>query len=205
MIKQSAHFVSASLALSGASEFALSIALAVFIMITLMLAAILALLYVSKSFRAFFFREEIKRQRAALKRKQEQAEKQRTLPDAALPQIEQPPPVEQAAPSTATSEEQPQRKPRTRKRASGYSDGVLTVPLTFQAAEKPRSTKKRGNSFDGITTVELPPVTSDPVTFTPRSITVARAKKGTTAEPIEANEKSGTKRRASKPKNIRSQ
>lgn len=189
MIKQSALCVSANIALLGASEFALSIALAVFIMITLMLAAILALLYVSKSFRAFFFREEIKRQRAALKRKQEQAEKLRTLPDA-------------VATEAATPEERPQRKTRARKHVDGYSDGVVTVPLTFQAAEKPRRTKKRNAEIDGITTVELPVVSSDPVTFTPRNVTVARAKKGATADPASTGEAGTTETRAAKRKNI---
>lgn len=187
----------------GANEFALSIALAVFIMITLMLAGILALLYVSKSFRAFFFREEIKRQRAALKRKREQAEKQRTMPDVAASAVDLPTVGEQPEALPETAEEQPQRKPRTRKRSSGYSDdGVLTVPLTFQTAEKPRNTKKRSSAHDGITTVELPPVSSDPVTFTPRNVTVARAKKGATADPVKTDEKPRGKNRNRKSQDI---
>ena len=190
MTVHNAHTITTGAALLGASEFALSIALTVFIIVSLMLAAILALLYVSKSFRAFFFREEIKRQRAALKRKQEQAEKQRTLPDAVATEVST-----SAEPSNAGSR-------TTRKRGDAYSDGVLTVPLTYHTAEKPRRKKKRTAEIDGITTVELPVVSSDPVTFTPRNVTVARAKKGATADPAPADKAGTTEKRAAKRKNI---
>lgn len=113
------------------SEFSLTIALVVFVMITLFLITIIVLLCVSKSFRAFFFRE---------------------YKDTGAPGL----PAEPEP--AAQPEQEPEQTRKRRKKRDPF--GVPTVPLTFQAAEpepkKPRSKKSEApQNPDYIRTVEI--------------------------------------------------
>lgn len=132
------------------SEFSLTIALVVFVMITLFLVTIIVLLCISKSFRAFFFREH----------KDSNAE---PLP---------PKPAVQAEPEPEAAKSEPKR-PKRRKRSDPF--GVPTVPLTFQAAEpevkKSRTKKSAASSTDNIQTVEIDAIApqSDKTTFITRT------------------------------------
>lgn len=147
-----AHFIS--------SELSLTIALVVFVMITLFLITVLVLLCVSKSFRAFFFREHKNTNDVA------------SEPEPVIDQKPEPEPVPE-----------PERPKRRRKTADPF--GVPTVPLTFNATERPTEKKRRGKkSNSGISADDIPTIEveiapqSDKSTYVTRTLPKKGGKRG---------------------------
>lgn len=113
----------------SANEFSLSIALVVFVMITLLLIAILVLLCISKSFRAFFFREHIIDEQP--RQREEDSNNDAPIEQTDSPAVD---PEPQTPAETAPK--------RRRKKPDPF--GVPTVPLILaEPISAPRAPKKR--------------------------------------------------------------
>lgn len=151
-----------------ASEFALAIALTVFVIITVILTLLLIFLAASKNFRTVFFHE--KQQKKKSSRKQTQA-----------PALSEP--SEPGVPSIDTIPIEP--APRTRKPAARRSDAapeylsaIPTVPLggipaPTQPSPRPRASR-RAVAEDAVN--DLQAQESNGSTYTTRSITITRAR-----------------------------
>lgn len=169
----------------SASELTLTVALVVFVMLTILLTAIIVLLCISKSFRAFFFREH----------KNDGKNTDPALSDG------QPAKTVPAEPTTtpvrsAPSETQSAQKPIRRKKHDDVFGGIPTIPLTFFPTDDGSTTKKRAtpatkrNSAmgDGITTVEIPAISSpaERTVYTPR--TIGRGRNGSQKQSADASD-----------------
>lgn len=148
-----------------ASEFSLAIALTVFIIITVILAALLISLAASKNFRAVFFREKQQKKKSA--KKPASSEPAQVQPQEVGTVVEQPKP----------------RKAATRKSAEStpdYLDAIPTVPLGGVPIDSPTpAPAPRGNrarSGSPVRTVEIPSANEQGGTYTTRSITITRAR-----------------------------
>lgn len=166
--------------LLGATELSLTIALVVFVMLTVMLGAIILLLCISKNFRVFFFRE---------------------THDAAHDATDEPAATADAAPTEKPADEPAENPPAPvkkqttrRKKTTDIFDGIPTVPLTFIASEQ--ETKKSRRKTSQTVTGDVRSViaeNSDKPTYTPR--TVSRDK--TATKPTDDN---GSPRRRARKK-----
>lgn len=160
----------------GATELSLTIALVVFVMLTVMLGAIILLLCISKNFRVFFFRET-----------HDAVDEPAATADAA--------PTEKPADAPAENPPALVKKQTTRrKKTTDMFDGIPTVPLTFIASEQ--ETKKSRRKTSQTVTGDVRSViaeNSDKPTYTPR--TVSRDK--TATKPTDDN---GSPRRRARKK-----
>ncbi len=172
-----------------ASEFTLTVTLVVFVMVTAVLLFVILLLCVSKSFRAFFFRDAAKRKKAAAKKAAKQAAEQNAQA------IEQ----QSGAPTqTRASHTHDGAAPETTARRNSRSgknnrqdvlDAVITVPLDCPAPEigadasKKQRGKRSGKVEDEVPTIALPKTapqsqqtTDRKRVYTPRTVTITRAR-----------------------------
>lgn len=154
-----------------AAELPLTVALVVFVMLTILLTAILILLCVSKSFRAFFFRE-----------REQSSKPANDDPARSNSQTAKTVPAEPAtAPAKSIPTEIPAaQKPIRRKKRDDVFGGIPTIPLTFYPADDSAPTgkpaTKRKNSIGGIT-VDIPAISApdERTVYTPRTIGRNRA------------------------------
>lgn len=176
-------------AFTCASEFTLTVTLVVFVMVTAVLLFIILLLCVSKSFRAFFFRDAAKRKKAAAKKAAKQAAEQNAQA------IDQ----QSGAPTqTRASRTHDGAAPETTARRNSRSDknnrqdvldAVITVPLDCPAPEigadasKKSRGKRSGKVEDEVPTIALPKTapqsqqtTDRKRVYTPRTVTITRAR-----------------------------
>lgn len=136
----------------GASEFSLTIALVVFVMLTAVLLAVLILLCASKSFRSFFFRDAAKKKKTAKKKQAAEEQGHSSASD------------NNRAKQTKAESYNRARKPvrKTPKQSEpDIFDGVITVPLgviapdvneqkkTESASKQTTSDKQRNQSKVG--------------------------------------------------------
>ncbi len=179
-------------AFTCASEFTLTVTLVVFVMVTAVLLFIILLLCVSKSFRAFFFRDAAKRKTAAKKAAKQAAEQNSQAIDqqsGAPTQTRASRTVERthdgAAPETTA-----RRNSRSGKNnRQDVLDAVITVPLDCPAPEigadasKKSRGKRSGKVEDEVPTIALPKTapqsqqtTDRKRVYTPRTVTITRAR-----------------------------
>lgn len=199
----------------GASEFTLTIALVVFVMITAILLFILVLLCISKSFRAFFFRDAAKRKKAAAKKNKQTAapteEQTRTTETrSATDESQVSARTRRGASATealADGEKPAKRAARTpsKNKTPDIYDGIITVPLDYpvppqQGETNAKTDSKRGgsrgaNTRDDVPTIALPKTTPRPQqsehkrTYTTRTVTITRARSATEAVKPSSDEK----------------
>lgn len=151
-----------SIALVGASELSLTIALVVFVMLTILLLAVLLLLKISKNFRVFFFSEK----------RDEQKSEQELAKDVAKD-------VEK---SDTAATDTPPKKAQTRRKKADFFDGVPTVPLTFIANEPEEKPRRRKAEIDknGVLAASD---SSEKATYTPRTIARDKSDAATDGKP----------------------
>ena len=160
-----------------ASEFALAIALTVFILLTVILAVLLISLAASKNFRTVFFREKAHKKKST-KKQQAVSEPAPVMPHGGVDTIPIDPP--KAARRTAT------RKTADNDGTPEFLNAIPTVPLGGfpQAAPTPRGGKAKSS---GMRVAEIPDTIEQGGAYTPRSITITRARPST---PVKADGKS---------------
>lgn len=200
----------------GASEFTLTIALVVFVMITAILLFILVLLCISKSFRAFFFRDAAKRKKAAAKKnkqiaapteEQTRTTETRSATDEAQKSTARTRRGASATEALADGEKPAKRAARTpsKNKTPDIYDGIITVPLDYpvppqQGETNAKTDSKRGgsrgaNTRDDVPTIALPKTTPRPQqsehkrTYTTRTVTITRARSATEAVKPSSDEK----------------
>lgn len=151
-----------------ASEFALAIALTVFILLTVILAVLLICLAASKNFRTVFFREK-SRKKKSTKKQQAVSEPAPTIPHGGVDTI----PID--PPKTA-------RRTSTRKTADDdgtpeFLNAIPTVPLGGfpQATPTPRGKSRQS----GMRITEIPDTVEQGGAYTPRAVTITRARPST--------------------------
>ena len=148
-----------------ASEFALAIALTVFILLTVTLAVLLIFLAASKNFRAVFFREKSRKKKSTKKQPAAVSEPTPVIPHGGVDTIPIDPP--KAARRTSTRKTEESDVPE-------FLNAIPTVPLNGfpQAAPTPRGGKAKAS---GMRMSEIP---SDEQggTYTARMITITRAR-----------------------------
>ena len=185
-------------AFTCASEFTLTVTLVVFVMVTAVLLFIILLLCVSKSFRAFFFRDAAKRKKAAAKKAAKQAAEQNSQA------IEQ----QSGAPTQTRASRTVERThdgaaPETSARRASRSgknnrqdvlDAVITVPLDCPAPEI---------GADEVPTIALPKTapqsqqtTDRKRVYTPRTVTITRARASSESVQTPSTDKSTPKNSA---------
>ncbi|MDE6201259.1 MAG: hypothetical protein K2M47_05225 [Clostridiales bacterium] len=149
-----------------ANEFALAIALTVFVLITVIFAVLLISLAASKNFRTVFFREKSHKKKST--KKPAVSEPAPTMPEGGVDTIPIDPP-------------KPRRTP-TRKSATentpDFLNAIPTVPLGgFPQGPAPtRGGKARSSSARNT---EIPNSREQGGTYTTRSITITRARPST--------------------------
>ncbi|MDE6618626.1 MAG: hypothetical protein K2K13_06350 [Clostridiales bacterium] len=155
-----------------ANEFALAIALTVFILLTAILTLLLTALAASKNFRAVFFREKSSRKKKSAK-KQPAAVSEPTpvMPHGGVDTIPIDPP--KAARRTGTRKTAEDDVPE-------FLNAIPTVPLGGfpQAAPTPR-----GKGRQSMRIAEIPDETEDGGTYVARSVTITRARPVTPTKP----------------------
>lgn len=148
-----------------ASEFALAIALTVFILITVILTLLLIFLAASKNFRAVFFREKHQKKKSGKKQTRAPAFSEPETQGVDTIPLEPAPKTRKAA--TKRSESAPE-----------YLNAIPTVPLggipaPTQPAQRPRASRRviADDSAD-----DHQAQASNGSTYTTRSITITRAR-----------------------------
>ena len=161
-----------------ASEFALAIALTVFILLTVILSVLLIFLAASKNFRSVFFREK--------SRKKKSAKKQQAVSE----------PAQAMVGGVDTIPIDPPKAPRrapTRKSAENdvpeFLNAIPTVPLGGfpQATPTPRGGKAR----QSMRMTDISDFPEQGGTYTARSVTITRARSVTPTRP-DSSEKDKT-------------
>lgn len=147
-----------------ASEFALAIALTVFILLTVILAVLLISLAASKNFRAVFFREKPRKKKSA-KKPATVSEPVPTIPHGGVDTV----PIAQ-----------PTRRAGARKTAESdvpeFLNAIPTVPLGgFQQSAPTRGGKAKSS---GMRMAEIPSDEQDG-TYTVSPVTITRARPST--------------------------
>ncbi|MDE5592531.1 MAG: hypothetical protein K2I75_01205 [Clostridiales bacterium] len=148
-----------------ANEFALAIALTVFILLTVILSVLLIFLAASKNFRAVFFREK-SRKKKSTKKQQSVSEPAPVMPHGGVDTIPIDPP--KAARRTPT------RKTAENDGTPEFLNAIPTVPLGGfpQAAPTPRGGKAR----QSMRIAEIPNDTEQGGAYVARSVTITRAR-----------------------------
>lgn len=197
-------------AFTCASEFTLTVTLVVFVMVTAVLLFIILLLCVSKSFRAFFFRDAAKRKKAAAKKAAKQAAEQNAQ---AIDQQSGAPTQTRASRTVerthdgAATETSARRNSRSGKNnRQDVLDAVITVPLDCPAPEigadasKKSRGKRSGKVEDEVPTIALPKTapqsqqtTDRKRVYTPRTVTITRARASSESVQTPSTDKSTPK------------
>lgn len=166
-----------------ASEFALAIALTVFILITVILAVLLISLAASKNFRAVFFREKSSRKKKTPKKQQAVSEPAPVIPHGGVDTIPIDPPKTRRTPTRKTAENDG---------TPDFLNAIPTVPLGGfpQAAPTPRGGKAKSR---GMRMAEIPDTNEQGGTYTARSITITRARSSTPTKSAAKSDKATEK------------
>lgn len=173
-----------------ASEFALAIALTVFILLTVILSVLLIFLAASKNFRSVFFREK-SRKKKSTKKQQAVSEPAPAMPHGGVDTVPIDPP------------KAPRRTP-TRKAAENdgtpeFLNAIPTVPLGG-FSQSPTPTRKGRQS--GMRVAEIPDSTEQGGAYVARSVTITRARSvtPTKADSSAKDDKTETAKPARTPK-----
>ncbi|MDE5562277.1 MAG: hypothetical protein K2J01_01870 [Clostridiales bacterium] len=157
-----------------ANEFALAIALTVFILLTVILSVLLIFLAASKNFRAVFFREKSSRKKKSAKKQPSAvSEPAPVMPHGGVDTIPIDPP--KAARRTGTRKTAEDDVPE-------FLNAIPTVPLGGfpQAAPTPRGGKGRQSSMRMTDISDYP---EQGGTYVARSVTITRARPVTPTKP----------------------
>ncbi len=146
-----------SLALTSAQDFALTITLVVFVLLTALLAAFIIMLFAWKRFRDFFFADKKKKEKQP---RTKTAKSQKAEPNRAQNRVQAPANSSAKIAKTRASSEY---------RIDDCCDGVPTVPLNGTtelhvppAATAPKAVKRTDTTLDKIPTVVIgAPKTTD--------------------------------------------
>lgn len=165
-----------------ASEFALAIALTVFILLTVILSVLLIFLAASKNFRSVFFREKSRKKKSTKKQPAAVSEPAPALPHGGVDTIPIDPP--KAARRTSA------RKTAEDDGTPEFLNAIPTVPLGGfpQAAPTPRGGKAR----QSMRMNDISDFSEQGGTYTPRSITITRAQPYTPAKQSDKSAKDKT-------------
>ncbi|MDE7106701.1 MAG: hypothetical protein K2O39_00060 [Clostridiales bacterium] len=159
-----------------ANEFALAIALTVFILLTVILSVLLISLAASKNFRAVFFHEKAHKKKSA-KKQQAVSEPAPTMPQGGVDTIPIDPPKTRRTPT---------RKNADVDNTPEFLNAIPTIPLGgFPQGPTPT----RGGKARSTGTARMTEIPSDDQggTYTARSITITRARPST---PVKVDSKS---------------
>ena len=158
-----------------ASEFALAIALTVFILLTVILTVLLISLAASKNFRTVFFREKTRKKKST-KKQQAVSEPAPTMPGGVDTIPIDPPKAARRTPS---------RKTADNDGTPEFLNAIPTVPLGgfFQTAPAPRGKSRQS----GMRVSEIPDTIEQGGAYTPRAVTITRARQAT---PTKVDDKS---------------